>query len=278
MAVRAVYYGLTEGFSIKRIQINVDLPDHLSVPSPEPKTLNQLITICKQRFTYLKKGSQAYAFLSEDGQYVLKLFKYHHMKPAEWLLDLRLPENMINYRNHLVHRRRHRIDLTLNSYKIAAVQLKDESALTYAQIMPSSEFSLPVTLQDSIGRKDSIDLAHHGFAIQRCAQLVYPSFETWLAQNDLQSARQAIDSLVTLVALRSKKGIQDSDPDLHKNAGLIGTQAVFIDIGGFHLNPKMQSNDEMKHDMKKVFNNLRLWLKKHSPSLCDYLEQKIEEC
>lgn len=31
--------------------------------------------ILSQKFTYLARGSQAFAFISEDGKYILKLFK-----------------------------------------------------------------------------------------------------------------------------------------------------------------------------------------------------------
>ena len=92
----------------------------------------------------------------------------------------------------------------------------------------------------------------------------------------MESAKKAIDSLIGAVSRRSKKEVQDSDPDLHKNAGLIGTRAIFIDIGGFHKNPKISSHDEMHSDMKKVFSKFSRWLSEESKGLHIYLQERLE--
>jgi len=276
ISTRAVYYSLTDGFSPKRIEATIVFPENLNVPTPTPKSLTQLREITAKPFTYLAKGSQAYAFVSADGRFVLKLFKYHHMNPAEWMLDIPVPERMISYRNSLVARRRHRIDLALNSYKIAATILPEESGLLYAQILPSNAFSLPAQIKDAIGRTYTIDLAQHGFAIQQKADLIRPSFSKWLQNKEIDQAKAALDSIIGVLVHRSEKGIQDSDPDLNKNAGLIGTKAVFIDIGSFHKNPKVASRDEMKRDIIKLFGRFRPWLIQQSPELGVYLDKRLE--
>jgi len=277
IGVRALYYSCTDGFSLKRVQEQILFPGNFSLPPPSAQQLHSLQKATKQPFSYLGKGSQAYAFISKDRRYVLKLFKCHHMHRApSWLQALPLPQALSNYRDSLVARRDHRVSLALNSYTIAATTLRNECALIYAQILPSQKFSLPITIRDGIGREYVIDLAAHGFALQRRADLVQPSFEKWIAQNDMESARKAIDSLVGVIALRSKKEVQDSDPDLHKNAGLIGTTAIFIDIGGFHKNPKIPSHNEMKRDMDKVFGKFGRWLSSRSTELHAYLQQRLE--
>jgi len=277
IGIRIIYYALTEGFSLERIRTTLVLSDELSLPPPSARKLSQLKSCTDQLFYYLKKGSQAYAFISEDGQYILKLFKYHHMQPAApWFQAIPLPNSIREYRDSLVARREHRISLTLNSYKIAALSLRSECALAFAQIIPSKSYSLPVTIRDGIGREYAIDLADHGFALQRKADLIRSSFEKWIAKNDMDSAKAAIDSLVGIIAHRSRKEIQDSDPDLFKNAGLVGTTAIFIDIGGFHKNPKMTSQDEMKWDMDKVFRRFAVWLSENSEELHTYLQQRLE--
>jgi hypothetical protein len=277
IGVRTLYYGLTEGFSLQRIQEKILFPGNFSLPPPSRQQFAQLQSCTKRRFLYLAKGSQAYAFISEDGNYVLKLFKCHHMRPApSWFQEIPLPDSLAQYRDSLVARRDHRVSLALNSYKVAATTLRRECALIYAQILPSKQFSLPVTIRDGIGREYSIDLAAHGFALQQRADLVQISFRRWIAKNDMESAKKAIDSLVGVIVRRSKKEVQDSDPDLHKNAGLIGTKAVFIDIGSFHKNPKISSYDEMRSDMKKVFGKFSRWLSKESEELHAYLQERLE--
>lgn len=276
LLTRTTYYALSEGFSLTRIAAPLSFHGDISVKSPSKNTLEALSTITHQHFRYLKKGSQAYAFISEDGRYILKLFKLHHMQPADWLQQIPAPGILERYRDNLVRRRRYRIELTLTSYKLAAETLLQECGLVYAQVLPSADFSLPVTIIDAIGRRYSIDLSQHGFAIQKRAELVIPSFERWITEGDIQHAKCAIDSLVALIAARSVKGVQDSDPDLHKNAGLIGDTAVLIDIGSFYTNPAIATSAEMKRDLKKVFCHFSDWLAQRSPALRDYLQSRLD--
>lgn len=273
---RGAYYVLSEGFSLQRIEVPLTSCDDISVKPPSKVALEALSSIAQHHFRYLKKGSQAYAFISDDGRYILKLFKLHHMQPAEWLQSIPVPDFLKNYRDTLIQRRRYRITLTLTSYKLAAEQLLDECGLVYAQILPSDRFSLPVTIQDAIGRTYTLDLALHGFAIQKRAELVLPLFDAWIKSGNVAQAKQAIDSLVGLIVKRSSKGIQDSDPDLHKNAGFVGASAVLIDIGSFSSNPSITSIPEMRRDIKKVFHHFSDWLSIHSKELYDHLQTRLE--
>jgi hypothetical protein len=213
--------------------------------------------------------------LSDDGKYVLKLFKFYHLQSPEWLLSIPLPQFAARYRNELVRRRKDRIVLTLNSYKIASERLQPECGLIYTQILPSTAFSLPATLKDANGRVYTVDLAQYGFTVQKKISLVLPSLEQWIQNGQIDTAKNAIDSLVSLITSRSRKGVQDLDPDLHKNAGLIGTCAVHIDIGSFFLNPDICSPEEIRRDSRKIFSSLHAWLKKRSPELTDHLESRL---
>ena len=276
LCVRIGYYAMTDGFSLARVEAPLSFPGDFSVPPPSGSTLKILSSLSQQHFRYFKKGSQAYAFLSEDGQYVLKLFKLHHLQQANWLRALPAFGFLKTYRDFLIERRDYRIDLTLNSYKLAAEQLPDECALIYAQILPSPAYSLPVTIHDAVGRTYTIDLAQHGFAVQRRCDLVIPCFERWIRDHDMEKGRAAIDSLVALIARRSSKGIQDIDPDLHKNAGLLNGHAIFIDIGSFRACPEMRQTHEMKSTVKKVFLHFSEWLADRSFELNEHLAQRLE--
>ena len=276
LCARIGYYAMTEGFSLSRIEAPVSFTGDLSIEPPSEATINILSSITHQQFRYLKKGSQAYAFISEDGQYVLKLFKLHHLQHADWLRSVPAFGFVRTYRDSLIERRDYRITLTLNSYRLAADRLPDECALIYAQILPSPVYTMPVTIHDAIGRTYTIDLARHGFALQRRSELVIPCFERWIRNCELEKGKAAIDSLVALIALRSSKGIQDTDPDLHKNAGLLDGKAMFIDIGSFCECPSMRQPREMKSHIRKVFSHFSEWLSKKSPELADHLASRLE--
>lgn len=276
-AVRFAYYSCTEGFSLQRIKNTIHERQELKLPGPSDKELDLMKRISAEPYQYLKKGSQAYAFISYDDKYILKLYKCHHLQPADWLLSIPAPEILKPWRNRLVERRKYKLNLTVSSFAIARNLLKEECGILYAQVLPTKSYSLPAELIDSLGRVYEVDLADYGFAFQRKAKLIFPSLEEWISKGDIESAKKALSSLVGLMARRSSKGVQDSDPDLHKNAGLVGTTAIFIDIGSFHLNPAVKNTDEMKRDIDKISKRLESWLEKKSPELHEYLKELLNE-
>lgn len=275
VSVRATYYWLSDGFSLSKIKNTFQLEQEWRIDPPSGREQKALKAVCEQPFHYLGKGSQAYAFLSEDKRYVLKLFKCYHLTPANWLAKLPLPESLSAWRDATRQKRLKKIDDTLKSYKIAATALRSECGLISMEILPTPQFHQEVMLLDKMGRQHTIDLGDFGFVLQRRADLVYPSLSNWIASDQLAKAKKALRSLVGLIVHRSKKGIQDSDPDLHKNAGLIGTDAIFIDIGSFHANSEAKDPDIYVRDLLKITNNLRIWLQKQSPELATFLEKEI---
>lgn len=275
--IRPLYYYLTEGFSLKRVEVTIDRDPALTVQPPSQKELDALSLITSQRFRYLKKGSQAYAFISEDGKYILKLFKFHHMHSMQWLRSIPMPSFMQQKRDTLIDHREQRISLTLHSYKIAHEKLSSECALIFTQILPSTAYSLPVTIVDPIGRTYSFDLAQHGFALQHRANLVLPALRHWIQKGKIDEAKQALTSLIGLFVLRCKMGIQDIDPDLHKNAGFLGSTAVHIDIGSFLENDRISTKEKMVPDIQKAFKKLSKWLEGKSPELTSFLEEKLQD-
>src|SRR5579871_916778 len=62
-------------------------------PPLNPKEQKEIERILSQKFTYLARGSQAFAFISEDGRYVLKMFKQHKWHSKNLLGYIPLPVN-----------------------------------------------------------------------------------------------------------------------------------------------------------------------------------------
>lgn len=275
VAARSTYYWLSDGFSVSKIKNTFPIEEKWQLNPPSQRQQKILKQVCEHPFRYLGKGSQAYAFISDDKQYVLKLFKCYHLTPVDWLMKVPMPDSLCSWRDETRYKRQKRIDDTLNSYKIAAKHLTSECGIIAMEILPTAGVQQPVTLIDKLGRHHTIDLGNYGFILQRRADLVYPSLSKWIAKDELQEAKKALRSLVQLIVQRSKKGIQDSDPDLHKNAGLIGTDAIFIDLGSFHENAEAKKAAVYGQDLRKITNNLRMWLEKQSPELATFLVNEI---
>lgn len=268
---------LSDGFSIIKIENTFPTTTEWQLPTPNENQAQTIERICSKPFTYLAKGSQAYAFISEDKKYVLKLFKCYHLSPVEGIKTLWLPPIVSDIRDQAVRKRYKKINETLRSYKIASQNLYDECGLLALEILPTPSFRQQVTLIDKMKRKHTINLGDYGFIIQRRANLIYPQLTSWMATGELDKAKEALSSIVALIVQRSRKGIQDSDPDLHKNAGLIGTTAILIDLGSLHSNPSAANRDVFKSDLYKITNRLHEWLKKQSPELAIYLQEQIKD-
>ena len=83
-----IYYPVTDDFRMGNLVH--DMPAHPEWESPplSPADKQELTRILDQEFSYMGKGAQSYVFGSADGKYVLKFFKFKHLKPSlivEWL-------------------------------------------------------------------------------------------------------------------------------------------------------------------------------------------------
>jgi len=271
---RVVYYHMADGFSLSRIAC-VPPKEGNELPAPTCMELQELKEICSNHFSYLGKGFQAYVFVSGDKKYVLKLFKYYHIRPVSWLKNIPLPPPIATIVKEQLDHRQSRCNLTLQSYKITHDLIPEECALVYLQISPTASFHQNVTITDRIGRTYTLDLANYGFMIQRRADLIYPAIESWIEKNKLDEAKKFIHSLITLLVKRNLKGVQDQDPDLHKNAGIVAGKPAFIDVGSFHMHEAAKRPRSYINDLKKVTFHLHEWLMAKSPELAQYLQGEI---
>ena len=151
VAVRITYYTLSDGFTIHKIENT--FPKERFEKRITSKELESLKAVCNQPYHYLAKGSQAYAFISNDGKYVLKLFKCYHLKPLPWLESLPLPAPFDEMRDEKLDHRRRKIEKTMNSYEIAYDVLKDECGLLYVQVVPNSDVHQMLTIRDKLGKE-----------------------------------------------------------------------------------------------------------------------------
>ena len=113
-------------------------------PQPSAEEQEQIDAILSQKFTYLARGSQAFAFVSEDGRYVLKLFKQHKWHPKNPLGYIPLAINPY----HLDYLKRHQ--------KQRALLESCKTALTYVK-QKNRIYICPLKSHPSVGSLDAIN-------------------------------------------------------------------------------------------------------------------------
>ncbi len=230
-----------------------------------------------QQYSYLGSGGQCFAFESEDGRYVLKFFKHKLRKPQLWLLSLPLPEPLASKQRKAYSRflNKHRRDFA--SYKLAYEQLKEQTGLICIHLNKTSTIGRSLTISDKLHIAHRIDLDRTEFILQKKADLVYPSIDKMMEEGKIEEARRALHAIVELIVSRCKQGIFDEDPRIHCNVGLIGAQAIFIDVGRFKLDPLRTAPEVYLNDLMAITERFKHWLEENHPLLLPLLEEEIAQ-
>lgn len=267
----------TSGFRVHKVASTLSPRADWEIAPLSSEQRSEIGQILSQPFHFLGNGGQCYAFISEDGQSVLKLFKQHHMRPESWFNKIWLPSFFENQRQRILKNRRHRLELIFGSCKIAYDQFREGTGLLYIHLNKTDEWHRPLTLVDKIGIAHQIDLDQTEFALQKCATLALPTLDDLIAKGNVEEAKQAIDSLLQLIIDRSKAGIGDQDPVIRRNFGFLGTRAVEIDLGSYFKDPYLQAPSQYRRVLFLETLNFKTWLQKNHPELCKHLDTKLNE-
>lgn len=244
----------------------------------------EVISALNQKYHYLFSGGQAVVFASEDGKYVIKFFDQSRLQPR--FLARHLPPQFFNQKKlaKKVWKRQNKLDRDFSSYKLAFNELKDETGLVLVHLNPTDWIERKLTLVDKIHIEHQIDLDAFEFILQKRAELVYPRLERLVKEGAQDGAKEALSSILQLFAARCQKGIDDSDPDLDKNFGFIGSQAVQIDTGRFTKHTLCNRYSERNAPIHAVQvkppvikESFKKWLSDLDPDLLSYFEAQYEQ-
>jgi hypothetical protein len=266
----------TGGFQLSKIQSDHPFNPSWATPLPSPDDLTHIRDLLSQRYTFFGYGGQAYVFLSEDRKVVLKLFKQHHLHVPDWIKQFPLPRTLKRIRNKWVHRKENLFGLFFNSCKIAHDDFGDRSGLIYLHLNPTDYLNQQLTLIDKLGIEHTIDLDHTDFAVQHRAKLPKKHFRILKKKNDFDSAKRSLDSMIDMIVERSQKGISDRDPNIRRNCGFIGEQAVEIDLGSFTRSDTLKIPFICKTDIYQKTLQLKRMIGKIYPELSPHLEERLE--
>lgn len=238
------------------------------------EAIPHLEEMCKNRFLYLKAGGQSYAFVSEDGRYVLKLFK-PHVRPLHALLS-HLPFFQRRWKEK-IKKCLAKQARDYNSYKIAFEELKEECGLIAIHLHTTHHLQQEVRIVDKLNIEHRIDLDQIHFILQKKAVLPLVHFDRLIQENKIEEAQEAIDSICKLVIERCKLGIFDDDAKLHRNFGFLGNQAMLIDVGRFQKDERRKNKEVQREDLYKITARLQDYLADRAPQLSAHLKKRMEE-
>lgn len=265
----------TDGFALYKIQSHLPFNPEFETRTASEEELKTASLILDQPFYYLGKGAQCYAFVSGDGNYVLKFFRLYHLRPPEWFTSMPLPSFLQDYRQEKINRKFGELSRDFISYKIAFNELKDDTGLLYVHLNKTDLFHKKVTLYDKIRMKHSIDIDSMEFLLQKKADLFYPAMQKMIEEGKKEEAKAALQKLVSFLAKRASLGIYDKDPDINTNFGIAKGSPLQIDVGRFRPDPSRKDPSLYISDIIRVTDNLKQWLEMQDKELSEALMDEI---
>ncbi len=248
----------TKGFFLQRIQFGDEKPE----PSaPDAATLSVL----NQPFHYLNHGNQCFAFVSEDGKYILKFFKYvHHTSPL-WTSKIPLLNRFKAFRQTRIDKVVWKRNRDFQGYQIAFDHFRSETGLLDIHLHPTEVYPT-ITLYDPLNIVHSLDLNKTPFILQKRATPIYEQFSSWIQKGEIDNLKQGITDLVDLCSNRISKHIFDDDVNFYSNFGFFEGKPIQIDPGHFVLNSTTTS------ELPSLLVELKDWFSKNYPPMVSHVE------
>lgn len=266
---RTYYPNLWQDFSIQTITMNLPHNPDWEIAPLDQNEQAQITKILSQPYSYLGQGNQVYAFESADQKYVLKFFRFAHLKPGMYTENPRMM--VIEASDKSKQRRLQRI---FSSHKIAFDFNKDNAGLIYMQLNPNTNFHHVVDVKDRWGFHSKIDLGDVVFVLQKKASPAREEISQLLNKGDVETAKKRFEALIDLHLSEYSRGIYDQDHNIMHNTGYIGDKAIRFDVG------KMAEDEGMKTDFKvdldKVYKRIDKWLTKYYPKYRDDVMKNLE--
>lgn len=261
-------------FSVRKISSNFEFSDKWVTDAVTGKLHDQLQDIFSEPFVYLASGSQCYAFLSADGNYVLKFFKMKYLTTKKWLRYLPLP-GLDSLRFDKVDKRILRRQEVFGSYTMAYQHLRREAGLLFVHFNKSDDLKLEATIMDKRGIKHKIKLDQFAFLVQKKSEHVPDRIAYLMEQGDREGAKNTIRALLNQVVIQCKKGFVDRDSGVGNDYGIVGDQIIHFDVGHLVCDENAKNPAYYRLEVLRVSRKLQQWLKEFYPELLPDLEDAI---
>jgi hypothetical protein len=244
-----------------------------------PPELTEFINmVTQQPFYWLGKGYQATAFLSEDGDYVVKFFHQERLKSPAFF------DNPFGYmfskgfREKVKSRKAHREEI-FSSSKLGFEEFPEESGILYVHLNKTHGQIKGIKLYDFTGQMHRFRGDDASFIIQKKASYVLPTLKGLMENGKLNEAKLRLNQIFDLVMSLAKKGFIDTDVALmrNNNIGFVKDRAIIIDTGHITKHDDINLCERMQFEFDVRMAPLHDWLKVRYPELAIYYDQRRQE-
>lgn len=260
-----LYYYLTDDFRISNIVYDMRSEKGWGFPRLSVEDEMEIASKLNQKYCYIGKGAQCYAFESSDHLYVLKFFKFKHLTP-NWFIRL-LPDMypFNDIKESVAIRKQKKLHVVFDGHELAYRENKKTSELLYLHIKPTDYLHQTVTVVDKLGFEHDIDLDHTVFLLQLKGEKLRTVMSRFLEAGDVSSAKLAIAKIFDMYVSEYHKGLYDGDPGVMHNTGFINGQPFHLDVGKLRKDNRMHEPDVYRKDLERVAWKMDLWIKNSYP-------------
>ena len=239
--------------------------------SHRPELVNYVNILTQQPFYWLSKGLQCCAFVSQDGQYVLKFFYQYKLReksffdePMKYLFNKR-------FRYKMQSASREREDL-FSSSKLAFEEFPEEAGIIYVHLNTTSGKLRGIKVYDDQGEPYRVKPDGVSFILQRKAIYVAPTIVNLMETGKVEEAHLRLNQIVDLLLTMAKKGFADNDHALirNNNIGFVKERAIYIDTGHITKQKNLNVHERMQYEFDVRLKPLEDWLAIAFPELATY--------
>lgn len=267
----------TEGFTILGVSSKrVFNPAWQTQPLSKEEE-QEVLRAIDQPFTYFGCGGQSFVFFSQDGKYVLKLFKQSKFEAPLYVKYMPIPWVFDRYCSKKLEKKKQKLQRDFTSYKIAFDELKEETGLLYVHLNPTDHLKKILPIVDKLGIAHHLDVDHLDFVLQKKAETVYESIEHLAQDGMADEIREKIGAILHVMQTLSCKGFEDRDPNIRTNCGFLENKAIIIDVGKFKKNDRTKTFDLTLKEIEQVSAPFRTWLETSYPSFLGVFDEELEK-
>jgi hypothetical protein len=260
-----VYFRLTDDFRLANITYEMPYQEKWEVPTLSSVDQQKFDEIIKQKFHYIGKGAQSYAFKSDDDQYVIKFFKFKHLKPSLFVDFIPNVGFLGRYKQAQIDRKERLLNSVFDGYRLAYAVHAPETGLIYIHLNKSQNLNKKVTLFDKLGFEKTVNLDEIPFILQVKVETTRQVMNKLMKKQDIAGAKAHINKIFDLYMLEYSKGIYDRDHGVMHNTGFAGLEPIHLDVGKLTKDDRMKTKEFYKPDLQLIEKKFNVWFRANYP-------------
>lgn len=268
------YFELTDDFRISNIIYPMKERKEWNFPLSE-QDQSHLSKILDQKYYYLGKGAQVYAFGSEDGKYVLKFFKFKHLKPSPFIALLPSIGPLTEIKEKNLNRKLRKLEGVFEGHVLAYKHDKENSGLLYLHLNPTRALDLKAHLVDKIGIEREVDLNPIVFILQKRGETLRTVFNDLFSKGETELAAVRASQILDMYMDEYKRGVWDRDHGISHNTGFIGSTPFHLDVGKLSYDATIQQ-EFYQEDLIHVARKINAWVKANYPKEYEEFHPRVE--